>query len=179
MNRAEFMRVLAKELAQIPEQERQEILDDYQTHFDLGIQEGKSEQQISTELGHPSKIAEEILSSVKVQPKKKTEAVVRTVLVLVALVFLNVNFVFPLAFSIIGVWAGISITSIVLSMALPLSLIGFIVTQQFHLFVLFSAIGLMGLGILLGIGMWIIAKFSWKYIKKYVMWNIQFVKGSM
>lgn len=179
MNRAEFMQALAQKLAQIPEQERKELLDDYQTHFDLGIQEGKTEQQIAAELGDPEKIAEDILSSVKVKPKKKTEAVVRTVLVIVAVVFINVNFVIPLAFGIFGAWAGISIASILLSLALPISFIGFIINQQFNLFMLFAAIGMMGLGFLLGIAMWLIAKYVWVYIKKYVMWNIQLVKGSM
>ena len=179
MNRVEFMQILALELAQIPEQERKELLDDYQTHFELGIQEGKTEQQIAAELGDPEKIAEDVMSSVKMKPKKKTEDVVRTVFVLVAVVFLNVNFVIPLAFGIFGVWAGISIVSILFSLALPLSFIGFMISQQFHMFMLFLAIGLMGLGLILGISMWLSAKYGWVYIKKYVMWNIQFVKGSM
>jgi uncharacterized membrane protein len=179
MNREQFIKTLSSQLDSLSEKERQELLGDYQTHFDIGLIKGKSEQQISSELGDPLQLAKEVLGESKPPVKKKSEDIFRSILVVIAIVFLNINLVIPLVFSLFGVWLGLSIISILFSLALPISLIGFIIVGSFHVAIGFIAIGLMGCGILLAIPLWFAAKYAWVWIKKYVIWNINFVKGSL
>ena len=41
MNKEQFLRELSNQLRKLPEEERQDILFDYEEHFQFGIEEGK------------------------------------------------------------------------------------------------------------------------------------------
>lgn len=58
MNKLEFMRILERELLSIPAFERAEILSDFEEHFRIGLDNGKTEEQIAVELGDPLEIAQ-------------------------------------------------------------------------------------------------------------------------
>ena len=53
MNRKEFIDKLKLYLQGMPESEIQDILSDYEEHFNIGISKGKSEEEIANELGEP------------------------------------------------------------------------------------------------------------------------------
>ena len=53
----EFLKKLERGLKRMSLEERREILDDYREHFRLGLEAGKSEQQIAAALGSPEKLA--------------------------------------------------------------------------------------------------------------------------
>ena len=57
MNREEYLKQLKAALKSLPEDELQDILYDYEEHFDIGLSKGKSEKEISAELGDPKEIA--------------------------------------------------------------------------------------------------------------------------
>lgn len=57
MNREEYLKQLKAALKPLPEDELQDILYDYEEHFDIGLSKGKSEEEISAELGDPKEIA--------------------------------------------------------------------------------------------------------------------------
>ncbi|GAK40173.1 DUF1700 domain-containing protein [Paenibacillus urinalis] len=61
MNRRMFMTALERELRLLDEGERMELLSDYEQHFEMGLAEGKTEEDISRELGHPRELALEAL----------------------------------------------------------------------------------------------------------------------
>lgn len=64
MKRAEFLRELEENLKDcIPKEHVEDILYDYAEHFDAGMRDGKSEEEISQELGSPEKIAGALISS--------------------------------------------------------------------------------------------------------------------
>lgn len=57
MNREEYLKQLKAALQGLPEDELQDILYDYKEHFDIGLSKGKSEAEISMELGDPREVA--------------------------------------------------------------------------------------------------------------------------
>lgn len=57
MNRSEFLSSLKDELRRIPQVDRNEILYDYEEHFSIGLEQGKTEEEISMDLGDPRTIA--------------------------------------------------------------------------------------------------------------------------
>jgi hypothetical protein len=63
MNKEEFLRDVGRALDEISEAERTEILYDYEEHFMIGKENGKTEEEICLELGNPAEIANNYLSS--------------------------------------------------------------------------------------------------------------------
>lgn len=53
----EFLARLERCLKHMDAQEKQDILQDYREHFEIGISSGKSEAQIARELGEPEQLA--------------------------------------------------------------------------------------------------------------------------
>lgn len=63
MNKREFLDLLRYYLRAYPENIINDIVSDYEEHFHIGKENGKSEEQICSELGSPKDIADEFLSS--------------------------------------------------------------------------------------------------------------------
>jgi hypothetical protein len=61
VNKEEFMREIEKALDKISEAERADILYDYEEHFMIGKENGKTEEEICLELGSPKEIANNYL----------------------------------------------------------------------------------------------------------------------
>jgi uncharacterized membrane protein len=179
MNRKEFIDTLSTALTEFPIKERQELIEDYLLHFDQGISEGRTEEQIASELGDPCKIVEDILVDYKSNAKTK-DSLGRSILVFVGILFLNLNLMLPIFLMIFSIWASISIVSLLFSFALPLAgAVSIFILKSFNIGLFFLAIGFMGAGLLLSSGMWIATKHIWIWIKKYVSWNIHMVKGRL
>ncbi|MDR7857783.1 HAAS signaling domain-containing protein [Tissierella sp.] len=58
MNRSEYIELLKISLQGLPIYDIMDILSDYEEHFDIGISKGKSEEEISKELGDPREVAD-------------------------------------------------------------------------------------------------------------------------
>lgn len=63
MNKEQFLSVLEQSLFRLPKADRDDILSDYEAHFTLGAANGKSEEQISAELGNPGELAQTYLEN--------------------------------------------------------------------------------------------------------------------
>ncbi|NLM05865.1 MAG: DUF1700 domain-containing protein [Tissierellia bacterium] len=59
MNKVGYLNTLRKCLSSLPQDEIEDIIRDYREHFDVGISKGKTEEEISEELGSPVEIAKE------------------------------------------------------------------------------------------------------------------------
>jgi uncharacterized membrane protein len=62
MNQQEFIRELQDALVRLPQQERQEIIADYQEYFRDGLAAGRSEEEIAAALGDPRQLARELMA---------------------------------------------------------------------------------------------------------------------
>lgn len=62
MNKKDYLDLLRYYLRDLPKSVVEDIVSDYEEHFDIAISEGKSESQIAFDLGSPEDIANEYLS---------------------------------------------------------------------------------------------------------------------
>ena len=67
MTKIEFLQQLYNLLGGLPAEERDDIIADFEEHFSVGTSEGKSEEQICSELGDPKSGAAHYLND---EPKK-------------------------------------------------------------------------------------------------------------
>lgn len=63
MTKAHFMATLRLKLSVLPPEECNELMEDYESHFAFGLQNGKTEEEIVAELGDPEELAKEALGS--------------------------------------------------------------------------------------------------------------------
>ncbi len=62
MNKRDYLDLLRYYLRDLPGVVVNDIIYDYEEHFNAGIENGKTEEQISEELGSPDDIAKEYLN---------------------------------------------------------------------------------------------------------------------
>ena len=57
MNKSEFIAAMEAQLLRLSKADRDDILNDYESHFVNGIAEGKTEEEVSAQLGDPVELA--------------------------------------------------------------------------------------------------------------------------
>ena len=73
MNRSEYIAQLTAALrGKLAFDEIEDIVRDYQEFFDEGVRQGKSEEQVASELGNPRDAAQQILSEERETPSAGT-----------------------------------------------------------------------------------------------------------
>lgn len=189
MNKKEFIDKLKIHLQGMPESEIQDILSDYEEHFDIGISKGKSEEEIAKELGDPIDIAESYKTSYKntnsndsnIYSYNTSNDGVRKALIIALLVAFNVIIVlgpymaiFGIILGMYGVAIGFVFGGIGLLIGVPLSFFNFI--PNLHIITTLSfSVGLGALGVLIFILAVFLTKFIYQITVKYIKWNIELV----
>lgn len=185
------MNSLNASLAGFSTEERSDIIYDYEEHFSIGLQSGKSEDEICRELGDPDNIAKQYKINSTIERASSVPSagnIFRAVLASIGLGLMNLIFVLGpflgVAAILFALWvtscsiifAGIITTfSIVLSAIFPgfVSLSGFIPPIAVILF----GIGLTALGLLLFMGSSNIYKLFFRCTVKYLKMNINIITG--
>lgn len=57
MNKKEYVSALRAQLKRLPSDDVEEIVKEFETHFDIGVSEGKTESEIAAKLGSPEEVA--------------------------------------------------------------------------------------------------------------------------
>lgn len=181
MNKKQFLFILQNHLTSITEEEKQELMADYESHFTYGQQNGKTEEQIVLELGDPFELVKEILGDrFTIQDPyiftKKPVSITRNIFVYIGLFFLNIVIV-PLLIGLWSGWIGLCAGSLG-ALVSPLLLIPeYLINHEFSIAKLFASIACMGIGIWL----FIAVEYAFKGLKKisttYLKWNINITKG--
>ncbi|OEH92668.1 HAAS signaling domain-containing protein [Bacillus solimangrovi] len=182
MNKHEFFLNLEHLLAPIPEYDRKEIIYDYEEHFEVGMENGKSENELIAELGSPQMIARDLLSDYRIERAEKDKSVKnlsRAIFETISLSLLNIVFVLGPVIGLIGVFVSLCATSIILTLSPVLMIVSILIGNSFgDVFTnIFVAITLCSLGLIMGIGMIHVGKFFYNMILRYIKFNIQIVKG--
>jgi uncharacterized membrane protein len=180
MNKQEFIETLRHYLAPLPEDERNELLRDYEAHFIYGQQSGKTEAEIARELGEPLALAREAVGADFMPPPPWTPPrrdIPRLIGVSILLFFMNLMFAIPIGAAI---WAAfISICAVTITCALaPVALV--VETLLYGDFLpgkLFAAIGLTGIGMLLSVAVRYIGKWMIFITVHYGKWNYKTWRG--
>nr|WP_154894718.1 DUF1700 domain-containing protein [Paenibacillus xylanexedens] len=195
MNRQQFMQAMEIHLRPMEPQERAELLADYDQHFELGLQEGRTEEEIALELGRPEEIAREALGDRydvnlpgsdpfyaptygEMRPPRNSNRAARNFFTAVGLIFLNLILGIPLGLTLWSLWLVIASMSL-LALAPVAAAVDFLFLSQFDKAELFVAIGAFGVGILFAIA----AKRVFKGFKavtlQYIRWNKKMMKGDV
>lgn len=195
MNRQQFMQAMEMYLRPMDRLERAELLADYDQHFELGLQEGRPEEEIARELGHPEEIAKEALGErfgthmsgtdpyygatySEMQPPRHNNRATRNFFTAVGLLFLNLMLGIPLGLILWSVWLTIACLSL-LVLAPVAAALDFLLLGNFDKAELFVAIGTFGVGILFAIASkWIFRAFKIITLQ-YVRWNKNMMKGDV
>ncbi|MFD1038390.1 hypothetical protein ACFQ3N_08255 [Virgibacillus byunsanensis] len=183
MNKEQFLKKLDTALNRLSSDEREDILLDFQEHFEIGKVEGKTEEEISQSLGSPNQIAKELLAThylEKVEDTSTAGDILRAVWAVIGLGFFNVVIVLgPFVALVAVIFSGwVSGAAFIVSPLLVLvNLV--IYPGTFAYFDLFFSITLTGLGLLIAIGMIYVTRFVTKGFVSYLNFNVRLVKGGM
>ena len=184
MNKKEYLTVLNKHLKSISEFEKAEIIDEYETHFYSGKEDGKSEAEISEELGNPKEIAKELNASMAMNKAEKTNKLgdlTKAVIAVMGLGVLNFFVVLIPIILIISILFSLMVTTIIL-IASPIMLILKGIVDGFNTILsvdIYSVLASFGLGLVLFVSTFLITKWTYKIFVKYLRWNVAIVKGSV
>lgn len=185
MNRREYINKLSMYLQGLPSSELQDILSDYEEHFDIGLSKGKTEEEISAELGDPKEVADSYKANFKNINKENetrnytTNDNSRKFLIGIMLIAFNLIIVLGpymallgVLLSFYGIGIGFTIGGIAILFGLPFQF--FIPMQILNPLTSISfGVGLGSLGILILILSLYLTKFVYKYTVKYIQWNIE------
>lgn len=183
MNKDQFLKSLANGLKRLSQEEREDIIRDFQEHFLIGSEEGKSEEEISQSLGSPYQIARELLAAYHLEKAEETATtgnILRAVWAVIGLSFFNLVIVLGPFIGLVGILFGGWAAGLSFIVSPLLVLINTAVyPESFELFELFLSIGLCGLGLFIVIGMLFATRGLMNLFVRYLKFNINLVKGGM
>jgi uncharacterized membrane protein len=190
MTQEKFLSDLKGALGRMSDEERREVVYDYEEHFRMGLAAGKTEDQISQSLGNPRQIGrsyamESLLEEPKGGGDVKAASVLRAVFASISLTFFNVIFILGPFLGLVGVLIGMWGTAVALAasgVGVVLFPIGALVAPGLFsmvgmnlAFVIFAGIGVAGLGLLAGIGMWKLTQLFVRGTAAYLRFNARIV----
>lgn len=183
MSKQEYLQLLNRYLTRVTKEERQDILDEYETHFISGKEAGESEDDISKELGHPKDIAREMNATAamdKAENSRSASNVSNAVIAVMGLGILNFFVVSIVIITLLGILFGLGTATFTLLLT-PFFLLlkGFIdgFNEIIALDVYVTMTGF-GVGLIFFTVTYLAVKWSYIIFMKYLRWNINVVKGS-
>jgi len=188
MNRIEFLSSLDRYLGNIDENQKKEILYDYDEHFSVAIEKGKTEEEISAALGSTQVIARQFKAECllkKAQDNSSAQNIFSAIFAVVGLGFFNIVFVLGPFLGLVGVMVGLFATAFAISIS-GIAILGAVIFFPWLLSIpqglyissealIFISVALISLGALCSIGMAKLSKLFFNLILKYLKFNIGFV----
>ncbi len=181
MNKVQFLREMSAALARLPEEERADILRDYEEYFATGQENGKSDIEIATSLGSPKKIARELLTNYHIDAAEREwsfanvwQAVRSASMLAWVYSILILGAYCTGLLLLVGGWlAGITLT------LLPLVLLIIHAMEPLwpFAFVMFTAIAVSGVGLLISVLMWAISNWFKPGFLHYLKFTLAQWKG--
>ena len=105
MDKQMFIKTMNRELEPLKQAARQEILADFEEHFENGKSSGKTEQQVAEELGNPRELAAQYVAEAASDEKRGIQAgkVGRSIMAAFGLLLLDVMIIIPIVASLFAV----------------------------------------------------------------------------
>lgn len=180
MNKKAFLQQLRKGLKGIPKEDLEDILYDYQEHIDSALETGKSEEEITRELGSPRKIAKQHRAEFyfnQADKKKTTGSAFKAILAGIGLSVFNIIFVLPLLVSLYAALIAVFLSFVAVTIAgLATVVFGFFFPFIPAIAGVLIGLGVTCLGILLSIGMAWLIKIVTLGIVSYGKANVGIIK---
>ena len=187
MNKKEFLGRLSELIKDIPEEEKKDILFDYEEHFRIGLEKGRKEEEIAVSLGDPKVIAKQSRVSCILKEAEKTTSVnniMRAIFAAVGLGFFNLVIVLGPAIGLLGIFVALFAAAFAITVSGAAVLFGTLLGPVFawNVYIPFAAvvsiplgIGLTALGLLSLIGTFYLTKFFYKLCISYLKMNLQII----
>jgi uncharacterized membrane protein len=182
MVKNEFMDKLEYLLSRVPEQDRREMLYDYQEHFEIGLANGKSQADLIAELGDPHVIARDLLADyriVRAEKDKTPSNIGRAIIAAISLSFFNLVFIVGPVAGLFGAYVALCAVSFGLTV-FPLAIMGaYFFDYSYETFTVnfFVSLTSFSLGVLMSIGMIHVGKFFYNVVLRYIKFNVKVIKG--
>ncbi|MGE8077478.1 HAAS signaling domain-containing protein [Peribacillus loiseleuriae] len=90
MSKKQFLSILEKYLRKLPKNEKEEILQDYEEYFTIGVEEGKTESQIVEALGSPKQLAKELIAVYAINKAEEKKSIISMFTALFSIMGLSV-----------------------------------------------------------------------------------------
>ena len=187
MNKKEFLGRLSELIKDIPEEEKKDILFDYEEHFRIGLEKGRKEEEIAASLGDPKVIAKQSRASCILKEAEKTTSasnIIRAIFAAVGLGFFNLVIVLGPAIGLIGILVALFASAFAITVSGVALLFGTLIGPVFawNVYIPFTVvvsiplgIGLTALGLLSLIGVFYLTKFFYKFSISYLKMNLQII----
>lgn len=183
MSKQEYLQLLNRYLTRVSPEERKDIINEYETHFISGKEAGKTEDEISQELGNPKEIGREMSASAamdKAETSRNASNVTNAVLAVMGLGILNFFVITIVIATLFSVLLSLGVATLTF-LATPLFLLikgmidGFGAIVPLDIYISFTCFGI---GMMLFTITYLAYKWSFVLFMKYLRWNIKVVKGS-
>lgn len=188
MSRNEFLNILERSLGSMSQMDKNDVLYDYKEHFNAGLNEGKTEEEICSALGDPRALAKQYRVDYIVKQADENHTagnIVRAIFAALSLGFFNLIFIIPIFAGLIGVLIGLYAASVGIGISgvglffatlLQPTFTGWVCIPDINEGILiFTSFGLAGLGTLLTIVNVYITKFFYVITMKYIKANIRII----
>ncbi|GCD10283.1 HAAS signaling domain-containing protein [Clostridium tagluense] len=188
MNKNEFMKELSRNLSNVPEEEKQDISTDYDEYFAIGIEQGRSEENIALSLGEPKTIAKQLRANYmieKAQSTKSSRNIGRAVIAGVGLGFFNIILLGPFI-AIVGILIALYATAFGFTISGVGAVLGTFLKSIFPQYIsmdvnwvisMSMGIGFIALGDLMFMGCKNLSRWLYKETIKYLKTNIKIING--
>jgi uncharacterized membrane protein len=195
MNKDEYLEKLTELVKDMPEEDREDILSDYEEHFIIGLEKGRTEEEISRALGDPETVAKQIKVEQKIkkaEDKPSVGSIYEAALAAAGLGFFNLVFIAGPALLLAAIIAGLFLTGLAIIFSGILATMSPVLhllypQQNLHLpsssgfignlVIIGGGIGITIAGILLVVLMAYIAKWFYNLMIKYLKLNLKVIKG--
>lgn len=184
-----YLKDLERRIANLPPEERRDIMNEYEDHFIAGLENGRSEQQICASLGSPKSVAQEIMMTAWVKKADQPSALRSPAAVLqIALIILILA---PFNFFMLMIPFMVMFVLVFSFWALPLAL-GGVTLGMFVYFwtaggdpvgflsglsLFFMFLGGLGITLLSALIMWALTVAAFKTLIAFIKWNIDFINA--
>jgi uncharacterized membrane protein len=191
MDRAQYLNILEKNLKSLKKEETDDILQDFTEYFEIGIERGRTQQELMNSLGSPKILARQIRFESYVKQAEETSSAAhigKAVFTSIGLSFFNLIFILPLFLIIFSVLSALFIFAVAISAAgvtgaigsLFLPLISQYVT--FNTFIhpavmVFAFIGIGTFGVIFFIGDIFFSRFLFGITARYLRFNLEIIRG--
>ncbi|GIN84745.1 hypothetical protein J6TS2_11310 [Heyndrickxia sporothermodurans] len=181
MGSNEFLKRLESYLSKVPERDRKDMLYDFEEHFTIGIENGKSEEEVVAELGDPQLIARDLIADYRITAAETDQSVsniTRAMIATISLSFFNIVFLLGPILGLIGVYIGLCVAAVLLTISPLIAVLGsFFLGFDNFMLQFFVSIIACAIGLLLSVAMIYVGKFFYAIILGYIKFNVKIIKG--
>ncbi len=191
MNKKHFMDILSASLKGIPREEKFDIINDFEEHFSIGKENGRSEEELAESLGDPKLIARQMNASSLIKKAEETTSasnIARAIFASIGLGVLNIIFLLGPFIAVIAVILALFTSAIAITAAGITGFFGSIFSPLFSNYInssilinpavgIFTFLGIGAFGGLFFIGDIYLAKYMYRLTVRYLKFNMRVITG--